>query len=111
MRLPTLLATTLVLLAPTPGTAAFAQDTGKNGKQPQVVEPKAGEAVPQTTTSGPTGPDAPVTSQGAVTGPTGPTGPAGATTGTTGPQEAAAAKDDGGSDDTWLLIKIGRAHV
>lgn len=107
MRLLSLIAMTLVLLALAPGTAALAQDTGKNGAQPQVVEPKAGEAVPQTQTTapgGPTGPDTPVTSQGAVTGPTGPTGPGSATTGTTGPQEAAAAKDGGGSDDTWLLI-------
>lgn len=102
-----LLAALLCALAP--GTAALAQDTGKDAAQPQVVEPKAGEAVPPTTSApaGPTGPDAPVTSDvgpGAATGPTGPTGPAGATTGTTGPQEAAAAKDGGG--DSWLLITV-----
>ena len=95
----------LLLCALGPGTLALAQETGKDGQQPQVVEPKAGEAVPPPTTTapgGPTGPDAPVTSQGAVTGPTGPTGPGGATTGETG-QQGAAAKN-GGSDDTWLLI-------
>lgn len=103
MRLFPHFATLLLLCALVPAATALAQDTG-GGAQPQVVEPRAGEALPQTTPAtpaGPTGPDAPVSS-GAVTGPTGPTGAGGATTGETGPQEAAGA-DDGG-DDTWLLI-------
>ena len=86
----------LFALALLPGGLAHAQ----TGASPQVVEPKPGEAIPQTTPapqSGVTGPDAPVTS--GATGPTGAT--AQGTTGVAGAQEAAS-KDS--SDDDLLLI-------
>ncbi len=116
-RLP-LLVLALLLCALVPVASALAQEDAKNDAkkaEPQVVEPKAGEAVPlaagqqpavpatDAPSAGTTGPQAPVASDqvapGAVTGPT---GPAGATTGAGGPQESAAGK--GGDDETWLAV-------
>ncbi len=101
-----LLAACALLCALIPVTAAPAQDSGTK-TQPQVVEPKPGEAIAPTTPA----PDAttPATTDTtpapAVTGPTGPSGPTGVTgpTGTTGPQ-GVAATGGGGDDDQWLAI-------
>ena len=124
-RLP-LLVLLLIVCALLPAGAAPAQ-TGAKDVKPKVVEPKAGEAVPQvstepappvasptgptgatgptgvTGTAGTTGPDTPVTSGQATpdAGP-GPGQPGSATTGSQGLQESSGSKD--GSDDTWLAI-------
>ena len=103
-----LLAACALLCALIPATAALAQDAGTE-TQPQVVEPKPGEAIAPTTPA----PDAttPATTDTApvpaVTGPTGPSGPTGVTgpTGTTGPEGVAATTGGGGGDDDqWLAI-------
>jgi hypothetical protein len=90
----------LLTLALVPGGIAHAQ-TGS----PQVVEPKPGEAIPQTTPStqsGVTGPDAPVTS--GATGVTGQAGNAQGTTGAAGAKDAAA--QDSSNDDALLIAAI-----